>query len=189
MNELFVLGQNVIELGLIYSLVVLSMHLTSRIIKFDDLTVTGSFGIGGAISAQLLVMGVNPIIKFPVVIASGCFLGLCTGLLHTKLNMNNLISGIVISTAAFSINLKIAGPNIALGPVMTLFEIIPFQILEDYRHLIILSVLIITAFALVKWFLQTQMGFMLKAVGDNPQMLTNLGKSIYSDSSLSVINI
>lgn len=178
MFEIVEILQNVIELGLIYGLVVLSMYITSKIIYFDDLTVEGSFAIGGATCAQLLVLGLNPWLSLPLIIISGCILGLCTGLLHTKLNMNNLISGLVATTAVWSINLKIAGPNIALPFTEGIFDFVLPQILEPYRHILLLTIITFGIFTLVRWFLTTEIGFMLKAVGSNPQMLTNLGKSI-----------
>lgn len=187
MNELLSLAQNVVELGLIFSLVVLSMHITSRIIGFDDLTVTGSFGIGGAISAQLLIMGVNPWLSLPLVVIAGCTLGLCTGLLHTKLNMNNLISGIVVTTAVFSISLKIAGPNIALGHTAGLFDISGPPFIENIKHLLLIAPIVLIIFTGIRQFLQTQIGFMLKAVGDNPQMLTNLGKNTHMFKILGLV--
>lgn len=178
MIELVEIVQNSIEMGLIYALVVLSMHLTSRIISFDDLTVEGSFALGGAVCATLLMLGWPSWLSLFCIIAAGALLGLMTGLMHTKLSMNNLMSGLVATTGVFSINLVIAGPNIALSTVSTLFDMPLPEIMQPLRHIIILLPVILLLYTLMCWFLKTQMGFLLRAAGDNPQMLTNLGKSI-----------
>ncbi len=164
--------QGIIERGLIFSLCVMSMYLTSRIIKFDDLSLEGSFGLGGAIMALLLSKNVAWWIAFPCATLSGALAGLATGLLHTKLKLNNLISGIVVMTALFSINLKIAGSNMVLSNKATLFNLLP-----NNTKLVLLIPLIIIMLIATKWLLKTEVGFLFKAVGDNQQMLINLGKS------------
>src|SRR5690349_5934469 len=116
--------QGIIERGLIFALCVMSMYLTSRIIRFDDLSLEGSFGLGGAVMALLLSKNIAWWLAFPCVILSGAIAGLATGLLHTKLKLNNLISGIVVMTALFSINLKIAGSNMVLSNKATLFTLL-----------------------------------------------------------------
>ncbi len=175
--------QGIIERGLIFSLVVMAMYLTSRIIRFDDLTVEGSFGLGGALMALLLTHNAPWWIALPLVIVSGACAGLATGLLHTKLKLNNLISGIVVTTALFSVNLKIAGSNITLGNISTIFHItsLPFPTLVI---LIPLTLLLLWG---IKWFLNTEVGFLLTAVGDNPRMLLNLGKNAHAYKILALM--
>lgn len=166
--------QGIIERGLIFSVCVMSIYLTSRIIKFDDLSVEGSFGLGGALTALLLTRGIPSIITLPLVVIAGALAGLATALLHTQLKLNNLISGIVVTTALFSINLKIAGSNMMLSGISTLFDIIPTT---NSLKIIVLLPLICAILLTIKWFLNTECGFLFTAVGDNPQMLTNLGKN------------
>jgi putative tryptophan/tyrosine transport system permease protein len=165
--------QGIIERGLIFSITVMSIYLTTRIIRFDDLSVEGSFGLGGALMALLLTRNISWFFAFPVVIIAGAVAGLATGLLHTKLKLNNLISGIVVTTALFSINLKIAGSNMIVGNKTTFFDLINTHNMK----IILLLPLICGLLLVVKWFLRTECGFLLNAVGDNPQMLTNLGKN------------
>jgi len=169
--------QGIIERGLIFSICVMAIYITSRIIRFDDLSVEGSFGLGGALMALLLTHNIPWIIAFPIVSIAGAIAGLTTGLLHTKLKLNNLISGIVVTTALFSINLKIAGSNMILGNKSTLFGIIPGAM---NMKLIVLLPLICALLLIIRWFLHTECGFLFKAVGDNPQMLTNLGKNAHT---------
>ena len=167
--------QGIIERGLIFSLCVMSIYLTSRIIRFDDLSLEGSLGLGGATMALLLSKNIVWWAALPCVLLSGALAGLATGLLHTKLKLNNLISGIVVMTALFSINLKIAGSNMVLSNKETMFNLLPTHMLNS--KFILLIPLICTILLIMKWFLKTEVGFLFRAVGDNPQMLRNLGKS------------
>src|SRR5438477_9627756 len=105
-SELLII-QGIFERGLIFSLCIMALYLTSRIIRFDDLSLEGSFGLGGAIMALLLTKNIPWYCTLPIIIIAGALSGLATGLLHTKLKLNNLISGIVVMTALFSVNLKI----------------------------------------------------------------------------------
>src|SRR3990172_7075090 len=168
--------QGIIERGLIFSIPVMSIYLTTRIIRFDDLSVEGSFGLGGALMALLLTKNISWIVAFPLVIIAGALAGLATGLLHTKLKLNNLISGIVVTTTLFSINLKIAGSNMILGNKTTFFDIIDMNNMK----IVLLLPLICGLLLIVKWFLNTECGYLFNAVGDNPQMLTNLGKNAHT---------
>jgi putative tryptophan/tyrosine transport system permease protein len=179
--------QGIIERGLIFSITVMAIYITSRIIRFDDLSVEGTFGLGGALMALLLTYNVSWIVAFPLVIAAGAIAGVVTGLLHTKLKLNNLISGIVVTTALFSINLKIAGSNMVIGNKATLFDLIAAF---TNAKIIILVPVICALLLLIKWFLHTECGFLLEAVGDNPQMLTNLGKDAdtYTIAALALAN-
>jgi len=186
LSELLII-QGIIERGLIFGITVIAIYITSRIIHFDDLSVEGTFGLGGALMALLLTRNVHWAIAFPLVIAAGAVAGMVTGLLHTKLKLNNLISGIVVTTALFSINLKIAGSNMVTGSKPTIFDIIADA---TNMKIIILLPLICALLLLIKWFLRTECGFLFKAVGDNPQMLTNLGKNAdtYTIAALALAN-
>lgn len=179
--------QGIIERGLIFVVPVMAIYITSRIIRFDDLSVEGSFGLGGALMALFLTYNIPWFVVFPLVIAAGATAGTITGLLHTKLRLNNLISGIVVTTALFSINLKIAGSNMVIGNKATIFNMI-----TDVTNMkiIILMPIICTLLLTIKWFLDTECGFLFKAVGDNRQMLTNLGKcaDTYTIAALALAN-
>lgn len=179
--------QGIIERGLIFSITVMAIYLTSRLIRFDDLSIEGSFGLGGALMALLLTQNVHWAFAFALVILSGAVSGLITGLLHTKLKLNNLISGIVVTTGLFSINLKIAGSNMIISNKMTLFDILPAI---TSMKIILLIPFICGLLALIKWFLRSECGYLFHAVGDNPQMLTNLGKDadIYTIAALMLAN-
>ncbi len=163
--------QPLVEQGLIFSFIITALYLTSRVIKFDDLSIEGSFGIGGALTAWCLAYGLHWSIALAVAALGGACTGLVTGLLNTRLKLNNLISGIVTTTGLFSINLKVAGAYTALGNKSTIFSMVPSA---HYAVLIPLTGALIVG---IKWLLATEIGFLFSAVGDNPHMLTNLGKS------------
>jgi len=186
MIELLHIAQGIVERGLIFGIVVAGVYIASRIISFDNLAVEGGFGLGGALTAQAIIVGINPWLGLLAAALIGAISGLATGLLHTKLNLNNLISGIVVTTGAFSIMLKIAGSNMSLAGKNTIFSLVPTALMP-YQSLIMLSLMSIVLFVGINWFLKTEIGFLLRAVGDNPQMLTNVGKSVHAYKILGLI--
>ena len=163
--------QPLIEQGLIFSFIITALYITSRVIAFDDLSIEGSFGIGGAVTAWCLASGFHWSVALATATFGGACTGLVTGLLTTRLKLNNLISGIVTTTGLFSVNLKIAGAYTALGAAGTVFSSVPSA---HYLVLIPLTLFLIVG---IKWLLSTEVGFLFRALGDNPQMLTNVGKS------------
>jgi len=178
MIEHIAMVQGIIERGLIFGLVVAGVYIASRVISFDNLAVEGGFGLGGAITAQAIVYGINPWCGLILALCIGALSGIATGLIHTKLKLNNLISGIVVTTGAFSIMLKLAGSNMPLYGKSTIFSMLPAS-LASVKFSIILVPLIGIIFFAIRWFLTTEVGYLLRAVGDNPQMLLNLGKSVH----------
>ncbi len=177
MFELLHMIQGVIERGLVFSIIVASVYIASRLITFDNLAVEGAFGLGGALTAYLMFHGYHPWASLAGAIMIGALSGVITGVLHTKLKLNKLMSGIVVTTGLFSITLKIAGSNMALGNKATVFSCIP-TVLAPYQAFIVLAILSLFLFAMISWFLKTEVGYLLRAAGDTPQMLANLGKSV-----------
>lgn len=186
MVEMIAITQGIIERGLIFGLVVAGVYLASRVISFDNLSVEGAFGLGGALTAQAIILGVNPWIALIGAGLIGALSGIATGLLYTKLNLNNLMSGIVVTTAAFSITLKIAGSNASLAHKPTIFSLMPASLMP-YHTVLLLSVICIALFYLIRWLLNTEIGFLLRAAGDNPQMLTNVGKHKHGYTILGLV--
>ena len=176
MIEFLQVSQGIVERGLIFGIVVASVYLASRLINFDNLAVEGAFGLGGAITALLISWEINPWIGLIAAVFIGVLSGIATSFLNTTLKLNNLISGIVVTTGAFSIMLKIAGSNMALSGKPTIFTVMP-SFLAPYQSLILLIILCVIIFSSIAWFLKTEIGFLLHAVGDTPQMLINVGKS------------
>ena len=101
----------IVEQGLIYGILALGVYITYRILDFPDLTVDGSFPLGAAVTAALITRGVNPYLTLPLSFAAGVLAGICTGLIHVKFKVRDLLSGIIMMTALYTVNLVVAGTN------------------------------------------------------------------------------
>ena len=168
--------------GFIYALLSYGIYITYKILDFPDLTVDGSFPLGAAIAAVLLVKGMNPFVALLAAILVGAVAGLVTGIIHVKFGVRDLLAGSITMTALFSINLQIAGSNLAVeraidtiftsGPIMT---IMGNSSLMMRKFVMSLIVALIFKFIL-DWYLSTKSGMLLRAVGDNSTLVTTLAK-------------
>ena len=102
---------SILEQGLIYGILALGVYITYKILDFPDLTVDGSFPLGSAVTAALLTKGVNPYLSLLIAFLAGVLAGTCTGLIHVKGKVRDLLSGIIMMTALYTVNLMIAGSN------------------------------------------------------------------------------
>lgn len=171
----------VIEQGLIYGILALGVYITYKILDFPDLTVDGSFPLGAAVTAVLLLRGTNPFLCLIISFAVGTIAGICTGLIHVKLKVRDLLSGIIMMTALWSINLYIAGTsNIPLFNQETIFKndmVAKIGILQGpYGKLILISAVVLVCKCILDLYMRTKSGFLLRAVGDNPAIVTTLAK-------------
>jgi putative ABC transport system permease protein len=167
MNLVQIIGS--IELGLIYSVVAIAIFLTFRIINFADLTVDGSFPLGAAVMATMLLHDNNIILCIVTAFFAGTLSGIVTGYLNIKYKIMEILAGILTMTALYSINLRIMGrPNISL---------MHLDFSHSSRFAIILSTVIITA-GLIALLLRTQIGLALRALGQNPQLSASCGVNI-----------
>lgn len=173
---------SILEQGLIYGILALGVYITYKILDFPDLTVDGSFPLGGAITAHFLTGGLNPYLTLLLAFAAGAVAGICTGLIHVKCRVRDLLSGIIMMTALWTINLYVAGTaNVPLFSQQTIFKndrlsnIIPEGI-QAYTTLIIVIVLVVISKILLDLYLETKSGYLLRAVGDNPTLVTSLAK-------------
>jgi len=166
-----------LEQGLAYGLVAIGIVITFRILAFPDLTVDGSFPLGAAVVARLIMEGVPPIYGILMAIIIGFLAGCCTGLLNTKLKINSLLAGILMMTMLYSVNLRIMGrSNIQLLTVHTLLT--PLENLDVNRFIPIIAFFLVVTLCikfLTDMFLHTQLGFAMRATGDNEQMIRTLG--------------
>ena len=166
-----------LEQGLAYGLVALGIVVTFRILAFPDLTVDGSFPLGASVVARLIMEGVPPFYGVLMAIICGFVAGCCTGYLNTKLKINSLLAGILMMTILYSVNLRIMGrSNIQLLTVNTLLT--PLENLDVNRFIPIIAFFLLVALCtkfLTDMFLRTQMGFAMRATGDNEQMIRTLG--------------
>jgi len=160
---------DVIVQGLIFSLPVMAVFLTSTVLGFDDLTVEGSFSTGGAMISCLLLMKMNPWVAFFLCGLAGACLGATTAMIHTRLGVSTLLSGICVTIGAFSSNLRFAGSNVPLQHVSTMLE-------GPAAPFIIIAIIFGWLFTL-SWFLRTEGGLFIKACGRNRLLLLQLGRS------------
>lgn len=171
-----------LEQGLIFGIMALGVYITYKILDFPDLTVDGSFPLGAAVAAVLVTKGVNPYVTLMIAFVCGAAAGICTGLIHVKLKVRDLLSGIIMMTALYTINLKIAGKaNLPLFSKETIFDnsflnsFIP-ETVKPYMTLIIILVVTLLAKYLLDAYLKTKSGYLLRAVGDNDKLVTCLAK-------------
>lgn len=172
----------ILEQGLIYGILALGVYITYKILDFPDLTVDGSFPLGAAVTAALITRGVNPYLTLPAAFLIGVLAGVCTGLIHVKGKVRDLLSGIIMMTALWSINLYIAGTsNVPLFSQETIFKndfiesVIPDG-MSGYTTLLLILILTVICKVVLDLYLKTKSGFLLRAVGDNPVLLTSLAK-------------
>jgi len=165
--------------GLAYGLVAVGVYITFRVLTFPDLTVDGSFPLGGAVAAVLIINGVNPWMATIAALVAGMCAGLITSLLNTRLRINALLAGILMMVALYSINIMIMGrANIPLLREVTVFDQAAqfFGADTDTTFSIIFMVVLVTIIlAVLNWFLRTDIGLALRATGNNEQMVRGLG--------------
>jgi putative ABC transport system permease protein len=168
-----------IEIGLIFGLVALGVFLSFRIINFPDLTVDGSFPLGGAVAAALIVAGVNPFAATAAAIVAGALAGYLTAWLNVQLRIMQLLASILVMIALYSVNLRIMGkPNVALINDATVFSLLEFGGIPDYwAKPIVLLVIVIAAKALIDLFFASEVGLAMRATGSNPRMARAQGIS------------
>ncbi len=166
-----------LQQGLAYALVALGIALTFRVLAFPDLTVDGSFPLGGAVAARLIVEGVAPVRSTLAALVAGFIAGCLTGILNTRLKINSLLAGILMMTILYSVNLRImARANIQLLYRPTVFTSMENMDVVRYIPVIIFFfVITVVVKILVDLFLHTEYGMALRATGDNEGMIRSLG--------------
>ena len=161
-----------LEIGLIFSLVALGVLISFRILNFPDLTVDGSFPLGGAVAATLIAAGQDPFVATALAIVAGALAGFITGWLNVRLKIMDLLASILMMIALYSVNLRIMGrPNVPLITEPTLFTILQPDWLPDYvlRPLVLFIVVVVAKVGL-DWFFSSQLGLAMRATGANPRM-------------------
>jgi putative tryptophan/tyrosine transport system permease protein len=168
-----------IEIGLIFGLVALGVFLSFRIINFPDLTVDGSFPLGGAVAAALIVAGVNPFAATAAAIVAGALAGYLTAWLNVRLRIMQLLASILVMIALYSVNLRVMGkPNVALINDATVFSLVSFGgIPEHWLKPLVLLVIVVAAKVLIDLFFASETGLAMRATGGNPRMARAQGIS------------
>lgn len=172
----------ILEQGMIYGILALGVYITYKILDFPDLTADGSFPLGAAVSAAMISQGINPWLTLPVSFAAGVFAGICTGLIHIKAKVRDLLSGIIMMTALWTINLRIAGTsNVPLFSKETIFKnqflekLLP-EAVQPYTTVLVILVLTVVTKLILDFYMNSKSGFLLRAAGDNPILVTALAK-------------
>ena len=180
-----------IEIGLIFGLVALGVYLSFRVINFPDLTVDGSFPLGGAVAAALIVAGIDPFMATAAAIVAGAAAGALTAWLNVHLRIMQLLASILVMIALYSINLRVMGkPNVPLITEPTVFNLLQPEALADYvfRPLLLVFVVLAVKLALDAYF-STQSGLAIRATGSNARMAraqgVNTGMAILAGMALS----
>ena len=172
----------IIEQGLIYGILSLGIYITYKILDFPDLTVDGSFPLGAAVTAAAITRGMNPFLTLPLSFLAGAVAGVCTGLIHVKCKVRDLLSGVIVMTALWTVNLYIAGTsNVPLFSQKTIFkndtvDVVFPETIAPYKTLVIIALITIVCKILLDLYLQTKSGYLLRAVGDNDVLVTSLAK-------------
>lgn len=170
--------------GFIYAMLSYGIYITYKILDFPDLTVDGSFPLGAAVTALLLVKGVNPYLTLLAALAVGAAAGFVTGFIHVRLKVRDLLAGIITMTALFSVNLQIAGSNLSVArSIDTVFTAAPTMALFGslsliMRKLIVSIIIMLICKILLDLYFKTKNGFLLRAVGDNSALVTTLAKDM-----------
>ncbi len=172
--------------GLIYGFMALGVLLTFRILGFPDLTVEGTFPLGAAVTAKAVVEGVDPIMAVILGGLAGALAGASTGLMHTKLNVNNILAGILTTSGIYTVMLRTMGrPNIPLLAHTNFFDWVFMMVglsSENFSFLqyqvgtiLILLVMVTAVRAGMGWFLGTDLGLTIRSTGNNEGMIRSLG--------------
>lgn len=178
----------ILEEGLVYAIIALGVYITYKILDFPDLSVDGTFPLGAAVTAAGIANGlpfigtISPVAALFISFTVGALAGCITGLIHVKLKVRDLLSGIIVMTALYSINLRIAGKaNLPIFSKETIFSNsflsahVP-EAASPFIVTIILFVIVMICKVLLDAYLQTRSGYLLRAVGDNDVLVTSLAK-------------
>ena len=174
MDELII---STVAQGLLWSVMAMGVFITFRTLNIADLSVEGSFPLGGAVAAVLLAEKVNPAMAIVAAGVAGMLAGAVSGLLHTKLKIPALMAGILTMIALYSVNLRVMGKaNLSLLNTDTIFTSLEFLKLSPNLTTFVAGLCIAIAIPLwLYWFFGTEIGMAVRATGNNPQMIRAMG--------------
>ncbi|MCA1324181.1 ABC transporter permease [Herbaspirillum sp. alder98] len=161
-----------LEIGLIFSLVALGVLISFRILVFPDLTVDGSFPLGGAVAATMIAAGFDPFLSTFVAILAGALAGFITAWLNVRLKIMDLLASILMMIALYSINLRVMGkPNIPLISEATIFTVLQPEWIPDFIARPLILLIVVTGVKLLlDWFFSSEIGLAMRATGANARM-------------------
>jgi putative ABC transport system permease protein len=161
-----------VELGLVYGFVGIGVYLAFRVLDFPDLTVDGSFPLGAAVTAVLIIAGLNPWLASGIAMVAGAIAGVVTATLNVRFKILNLLASILTMIALYSINLRVMGkPNVALLNEDTMLTPFYGHGLRDYYVRPLFLLVLIAVFIVIIWrFLESDAGLAMRATGTNARM-------------------
>jgi putative ABC transport system permease protein len=174
-----------LSLGLLWSIMALGVYITYRVLDIADLSVEGTFTLGAAVTAQMIYTGQSPFLGMLASLGAGLAAGLVTGLLHTKLKIPALLSGILTMIALYSVNLRVMGKaNLSLLRLDTAYTRIGGWMGLDKTWSVILTgaVMSVALVLILYWFFGTELGSAIRATGNNPNMVRAQG--IHTDTTV-----
>ena len=175
-STILTLVQTALELGLICSVTVLALFLSYSMLNVCDLSTDGCFTLGAAVGAAVAIAG-HPYLALPAVMAAGVLSGFCTALLQTKMGVNSLLSGIIVNTALYSVNIAVMGGSSVLNmnKTATVFTkmraLLEGTALQGQSRLIVAALAAAAVAVLLGLFLKTRLGLAIRATGDNADMV------------------
>lgn len=166
-----------VSLGLLWALMTIGVFITYRVLEFSDLTVDGSLVTGAAIAARMITDGANPFLATAMAMLGGMAAGAATGLLHTKLKIPGLLSGILTMIALYSVNIRIMGKaNISLLKIESIYAPLRAMGLSQKNAVLVLGVVCVAVVVCtLYWFFGTELGSAIRATGNNPGMIRAQG--------------
>jgi len=170
--------EGAISQGVLWGLMTLGVYITFKILDFADMTVDGSFALGGAVSAVMIVKGVNPWLALIPAMFAGVIAGGVTGILHTKVKIPGILSGILSMIALYSINIRIMGQaNTSLLGESTILTTLGNIISASTNNLALITGVIVSiiVISILYWFFGTEIGSAIRATGNNEYMVRALG--------------
>lgn len=182
-----------LEMGSIYAVMALGIYITYKILDFPDLTVDGSFPLGGAVTVAIITAGGSPVLAMFAALLCGALAGLLTGIIHVKFKIRDLLSGIIMMTGLYSINYIIVGSRanvsldmksstvfsnpLTLGIFGSKSVQAPLDFMRDFKKIIILILFLIVLKIILDLFMASKRGYLLRAMGDNPVVVATLAKN------------
>ncbi|MDR1785464.1 MAG: ABC transporter permease [Spirochaetaceae bacterium] len=170
--------EGAVSQGVLWGIMTMGVFITFKVLDFPDMTVDGSFALGGSVSAVLIVGGMNPLLSLGAAFLAGGLSGIVTGLLHTKLKIPGILAGILSMIALYSINIRVMGrANTPLLGITTLLSQIEGLFGMNKTAASLAAGLVFSAVitAALYWFFGTELGGAVRATGDNEKMIRALG--------------
>jgi putative ABC transport system permease protein len=165
-----------LQMALCLGPMAMGIFITMKVFNIPDITTDGSYTLGATVTAILLTSSTPVWIALPISIMAGALAGTFTGIIHTKLGIDALLSGILVMTAMYSVNLMILGrSNIPLIDIDSIFNKLPFSPIEQYNQLLVALLFVAVLLSLIIYLLRTDFGIAMRATGNNPIMTKAMG--------------